>query len=158
VVGKEIPIDAAHADALRGVLTHLVRNAVAHGIEVPNARERAGKRPVGAIRLECGRDGGAITIEVEDDGAGFDAEALAAKALTLGIKAEGDLTKLAFIQGVSTAARQGELAGRGVGLSAVERDLAAIGYSVTVLSEKGKGSRVRVRSSDQDELELPTSQ
>jgi HAMP domain-containing protein len=145
VTGKEIAIDAAHSDVLRGVITHLVRNAVAHGIEPAEVRRHAGKPEIGAIRLDCRRDAASVSVSVEDDGAGFDRAAILARASALGVGAGGDATELAFIHGLSTAGGVRDLAGRGVGLAAVQAELLSIQWEATIRSEPGKGTSVLVR-------------
>jgi two-component system, chemotaxis family, sensor kinase CheA len=144
VSGKDIAIDASHSDVLRGVITHLVRNAVAHGIERPEVRRRAGKPDVGTIHVGCRRDAASVRVKVEDDGGGFDNAAILARASDLGLGADGDATELAFAHGLSTAGGVGDLAGRGVGLAAVQADLRSIQWEVTVRSDPGKGTSVAI--------------
>jgi signal transduction histidine kinase len=142
VTGKDVAIDAAHSDVLRGVITHLVRNAVAHGIERPEVRRRASKPDVGTIHVGCHRDAASVSVHVDDDGGGFDDAAIRARASELGLGGGGDATELAFVHGLSTAGGVGGLAGRGVGLAAVQADLRSIGWQVAVRSEPGKGTSV----------------
>jgi HAMP domain-containing protein/HPt (histidine-containing phosphotransfer) domain-containing protein len=146
VVGREVRVPSALARVLGGVLTHLVRNAVAHGIEIPVLRERAGKRVTGVVRLEAREGPAGPEITVEDDGAGLDLRRLEERAVALG--AQGSGADLVFTPGLSTLDTASLLAGRGVGLSAVRADLAAIGYAITVTFETGKYTRFVIRPAD----------
>lgn len=133
VEGREIRIPAALADLLGGVMTHLVRNSIAHGIELPDARVSAGKPSVGLIkaRAEYGERG--PTIIVEDDGRGFDLANIRARATDLGATGERP-EELVFVAGLSTSV-DSEIAGRGVGLDAVRTDLARVGYVIRAASD-----------------------
>ena len=146
VRGKEIPISGPHASVLRGVLTHLVRNAVAHGIEPREARRASGKAVVGKIVVECRREGGQTVIVVEDDGAGLDVAALRARGEELGLPAGTAAMDLALVPGLSTAKTVDDLAGRGMGLSAVRSDLDRIGWTLEITSEAAQGTWVSIRS------------
>jgi PAS domain S-box-containing protein len=139
VEGREVPIPPALAAVLGGVIAHLVRNAVAHGIESSNVRVENGKEPSGAIWLSAteGEDGPVIVVE--DDGGGIDLEAVRARAEALGL--DGDPTELVFHSGLSTRATSDGLAGRGVGLDAVRSYLRDAHYRVTVVSEPGRGTK-----------------
>src|SRR5208283_3395910 len=101
---------------LPGVLTHLVRNAVAHGIEAPEEREASGKPRVGTVRILGGS--GDVAVVVEDDGRGVDEDLVLARAESMHIR-RGDSKDLIFEPGLSTRARVDAMAGRGVGLDAV---------------------------------------
>jgi chemotaxis protein histidine kinase CheA len=144
VDGREVLIPNELSGALSGALQHLVRNAIAHGIELPEERARLGKPRAGRVRVTCADPGGAagITIAVEDDGRGLDLEALRAKAKELGIPtpAAGP-AELVFSQNVSTAESVSDIAGRGVGLAAVRAELAKIGWAISVQSEPSRGTR-----------------
>jgi two-component system chemotaxis sensor kinase CheA len=142
------------ARVLPGVLTHLVRNAVAHGIEPIGERRELGKPDAGVVRIVCSAgetNGKAAHVEpcpvhivVEDDGHGLDAKALEARARESG-KHVADVAELAFAEGISTATMTNELAGRGVGLPAVRSALASVGYRVEVESHPGQGARFVIR-------------
>ncbi len=125
---------------------HLVRNAVDHGIEVPEGRLEAGKCPTGTVSLRAFHRGGWLVIEVQDDGRGMDPEKLKAKAVSLGLVGPNDvLTQeqcfdLIFAPGFSTAAKVTDVSGRGVGMDVVRRNLEALGGSVQITSEMGRGS------------------
>lgn len=150
-VGWDTPMDRDLLERLRDPVMHLLRNAVDHGIEQPEARRSAGKPAAGRIVLEARSRAGGIVIEVRDDGAGIDlarvrdraaeaglvaADAPASTALTLG---------LIFEAGLSTAARVTHVSGRGIGLDVVRAQVADIGGSVDVDSEPGRGTRFLLR-------------
>lgn len=139
VEGKEVAIPPRLADVLPDVLTHLLRNALAHGIETIPERALAGKDEIGLIRITAVEGPAGPSISVEDDGRGLDEIALRKKAADAGSK-EADPTVIAFSQGLSTAT-PGTLAGHGVGLDAVRSDLARVGYTVT-LHRASPGLRV----------------
>jgi chemotaxis protein histidine kinase CheA len=125
----------------------MIRNAIAHGIEVPLERERGGKAPIGRIRIVCSTDKGHVGVVVEDDGAGIDVEGLRERALAGGGRApEVDRdVDLVFAAGVSTSKYRDELSGRGVGLIAARKELATVGYRIEVASERGRWTRFAVR-------------
>ena len=129
---------------LGGVLAHLVRNAIAHGIEIADDRERAGKPAFGSVEIRCAASQGGPVIEVSDDGAGFDMAALRAKGMELGLESEVAIV-LAFRPGVTTASPDVRaLAGQGMGLTAVQSELAALGYEIRVVATSAAGSKVRM--------------
>lgn len=149
VEGREVRVPPRLARVLPGVLTHLVRNAVAHGIETPKAREEAKKPGVGVIRAEAKEEGGAVTIVLEDDGRGLDMDRIEERAAELGVDRSeqwSDRSELVFAPGLSTSASAaGTFAGRGVGLGAVRADVERVGYRVEVKSKAGKYTRVVLR-------------
>ncbi|HEX8791541.1 MAG TPA: HAMP domain-containing protein [Polyangiaceae bacterium] len=145
VDGREVRVPAKLARVLPGVLTHLVRNAIAHGIEPPAGRIQAGKPTTGTVRVTAKPGAESPTILVEDDGRGLDYEGIRERAKELGVDVGGatrhSLTELVFVAGLSTVPGAGTLAGRGVGLGAVRDDLARVGYRIDVASEAGKSTR-----------------
>jgi len=149
VEGREVRVPPRLARVLPGALTHLVRNAVAHGIETPKVREDAKKPPVGVIRAEAVEEGGAVTIVIEDDGRGLDMDRIEERASELGLSASEqwtDKSELVFAPGLSTSSSaSGTLSGRGVGLGAVRADVERAGYRVEVKSKAGKYTRVILR-------------
>jgi len=138
VEGRERPIPAPLARVLPGVLAHLVRNAVAHGIEAPEEREAAGKPRVGTIRIAGGT--GDVVVVVEDDGRGVDEDLVRARAESMQLRL-AECKELIFEPGLSTRGSVDGLAGRGVGLDAVRIALAGVGYSVSFDRVEGKVSR-----------------
>jgi predicted ATPase/GAF domain-containing protein/HPt (histidine-containing phosphotransfer) domain-containing protein len=146
VSGREVPVPPALGRCLSGALTHLVRNAIAHGIEAPEDRASAGKDPTGLVTIACAGSPEGPVVTVEDDGRGIDTAALRARAEALGIAAPaGGELDLVFASGLSTAERADDAAGRGVGLAAVREELARAGYAVAVRSRPGRGARFMLR-------------
>ena len=142
IEGREVLVPEELAAALSGVLTHLVRNAIAHGIELPEERVRLGKAAEGHIRVLCSEGDAGLSITVEDDGRGVDVEALRAKAAELNIPVPaGGPVELVFAQSLSTADGVTDIAGRGVGLAAVRSELLKIGWEITIQSEPSRGAR-----------------
>jgi two-component system, chemotaxis family, sensor kinase CheA len=142
VEGREVRVPAALADVLPGVLTHLVRNSVAHGIETEAERHARGKNPVGTVWVSvlAGEPGPIITVE--DDGGGIDLARVEERARELGIVTNGATPEdLVFAPGVSTRETSDGLAGRGVGLDAVRAYLTEVGYRVHFVSEPGNGTK-----------------
>ncbi|HEY1188982.1 MAG TPA: chemotaxis protein CheW, partial [Gemmata sp.] len=145
-------LDKQVAEALGDPLVHLIRNAADHGIEPAERRAAGGKGDAGTITLRAGREGNAVFVEVHDDGAGIDAERVKAKALALGVVTEEQAAalvpeqalQLIFAPGLSTAAAVSDLSGRGVGMDVVKSNVAALGGTVAVYSEVGRGTRVRL--------------
>jgi len=146
--GEEVEIDLALVDRVNEALLHLVRNAVAHGIEDPATRRARGKPPVGRISLSASPAAGQVVIDVEDDGGGLDLEAIKRRAEGLGIAAAGDdreIAQLVFAAGLTTAAELSEVSGRGVGLDSVKSSIENLAGSIEVHSEKGVGTLFRFR-------------
>jgi two-component system chemotaxis sensor kinase CheA len=151
--GKETELDKTIIEAIKDPLTHLVRNAVDHGIETPEARVRAGKDPSGRLTLRAFHEGGQVNIEISDDGAGLDVARIRKKAVERGmITAESaarmqdrDIFNLIFLAGLSTAEKVTNVSGRGVGMDVVKTNIEKIGGTVDVQSAPGRGTTVRVR-------------
>jgi HAMP domain-containing protein len=141
IEGREALVPAALAERLGGVLAHLVRNAIAHGIETPAERRMRGKPELGRIVLGCEETDGGVVIHVTDDGAGFDEDALRRTARD-SLRAPG--LEVAFAPGVTTRAAPDELAGHGVGLGAVRDALLEAGYAVGLDSRRGAGARISI--------------
>lgn len=148
VVGGDVELDRRVLATLRDPLTHLVRNAVDHGIEAPATREQEGKDRRGIIRLEAVTRGGFADVSVSDDGRGIDIEALREAAAATGLAtAEGDdatSVDLIFAPSLSTAVTTTEYSGRGVGMDIVRRGAESLGGTVVVSSEQGAGTRVTI--------------
>ncbi|HVO50724.1 MAG TPA: chemotaxis protein CheA [Thermoanaerobaculia bacterium] len=148
--GGEIELDMRVIEKIRDPLTHMVRNAVDHGIEAPDVRTAAGKTPWGTLRIRAYHDAGAIVIELSDDGAGINRRLLVERARALGLVGTdeprgSEAFELVFAPGVSTAAGITELSGRGVGMDVVLRDVEALRGSIEVQSEPGRGTTFRIR-------------
>jgi two-component system chemotaxis sensor kinase CheA len=151
VEGEEVEVDTAVVEYVRDPLTHMVRNAVDHGIEAPAVRTAAGKEPIGKVLLRAFHEAGSMVIQVIDDGAGLDRARIAEKAVAMGLAAdaarlsEEDLAGLVFEPGFSTAEKVTELSGRGVGMDVVRRNVEALRGSVAIESTPGRGTAVTIR-------------
>ena len=151
--GKETELDKTIIEAIKDPMTHLVRNSVDHGIEFPAARVKAGKDPVGLLRLRAFHEGGQVNIEISDDGAGLNSERIRAKAVERGVvtaeratrMTEGEVFNLIFLPGFSTAEKVTNVSGRGVGMDVVRTNIERIGGTVDVQSAAGKGTTIRVK-------------
>jgi two-component system, chemotaxis family, sensor kinase CheA len=141
--GGETPMDKALLEVASEALGHIVRNAVVHAIEEPAVRRRSGKLVEGTVALSASAQGGEVWIDVADDGAGIDPDALLEKARTLGIETRGldNPYSLLFLPDFSTRVSADMSSGRGMGLSAVQEAVRRLGGSVEVSSEKGEGTR-----------------
>ncbi len=138
---RELMIPQKLAPVLPGVLAHLVRNAIAHGIEAPAARRQAGKHEEGRVDVLAEAIDGGIRISVEDDGAGLDAERLSSTGRGAGHAGDASPTELAFMPGISTRKTADDMAGKGMGLYATRTALREIGYDVAVQFEVGRYTR-----------------
>jgi two-component system chemotaxis sensor kinase CheA len=149
--GEDVEVDATIVEQLRDPLTHIVRNAVDHGIEFPSARRDAGKDPCGTIVLHARHERGAVVVDIRDDGQGMSKERILAKARERGLIAETDVLTdqqifaLAMAPGLSTAARVTEISGRGVGMDVVRRSIEAMRGSIEIISTEGAGTIMRLR-------------
>jgi two-component system chemotaxis sensor kinase CheA len=151
IEGGDVEVDTSVVEHIRDPLTHMVRNALDHGIEPPEVRRERGKDPVGRVTLRARHEGSSIAIEVSDDGGGIDRARVAERAQELGFLAEGsalgdeELQRLIFEPGFSTSRRVTEISGRGVGMDVVRRNVEALRGSVSVASEAGKGTTITLR-------------
>lgn len=144
--GENTEVDKTVIDKLAEPLTHMIRNAVDHGIETPEKREAAGKNPEGTIKLSAKHRSGRILIELQDDGAGINRERVRQKAIDNDlIAADANLTdeeidNLIFAPGFSTADKISDISGRGVGMDVVKRSIQALGGRISISSRPGHGS------------------
>ena len=151
--GGDTELDRTLIESIRDPLTHLVRNAIDHGIEPPVGRAARGKPQVGRLALRAFNESGQVTIEVEDDGGGIAVSAVRAKAVARGLVAADEAAALPdervlqfiFEPGFSTAAAVTSVSGRGVGMDVVKTNIEAIGGTVDIHSRPGLGTTVRVR-------------
>ncbi len=151
--GQDTELDRTIIEAVKDPLTHLVRNAVDHGIETPAVRQKAGKTPSGCVRLRAFHEGGQVNIEIGDDGAGLDVERIRAKAVERGMISAGQAARmtehevfsLIFLPGFSTAEKVTNISGRGVGMDVVRTNLEKIAGTVDLESAAGKGTTVRIK-------------
>jgi two-component system chemotaxis sensor kinase CheA len=141
-----VGLDRAIIERVRDPLVHLVRNAIDHGIELPEKRVAAGKPPGGTVRVSAAMHGASMEVVVADDGAGIDRDLLRRRAEARGLRVpeENDVATLVFAPGVSTATAVTELSGRGVGLDAVRAAVEGMRGNVTVTSAPGNGTRFRL--------------
>lgn len=147
--GKSTELDKGLIERIIDPLTHLVRNSMDHGIEMPDVREAAGKPAKGTLTLSAKHQGGNIVIEVIDDGAGLNREKLLAKARSNGLDvsdnmSDEDVWQLIFAPGFSTAEQVSDISGRGVGMDVVRRNIQSMGGHVEVLSRPGNGTTTRI--------------
>lgn len=144
IAGEEIDVDRGVIAALRDPLLHLVRNAVDHGIEPPEARQSAGKPDVGTIEIVAALEGSALHVTVRDDGGGLDFHRLREAAARRGVALPSDERELAFVPGLSSRTEVTAVSGRGVGLDAARDRVEQLGGSLTVTSTPGSGTEVQL--------------
>jgi two-component system chemotaxis sensor kinase CheA len=151
IEGEDAGVDTAVIEHIRDPLTHLIRNAVDHGIELPDVRRAAGKNPSGTITLRAFRETGTIVVQLTDDGAGLNRGKLRRQARALGLSPDPDklatqeLDRLIFEPGFSTAEQVTETSGRGVGMDIVRRNIEALHGRIEVESEEGHGVTFTIR-------------
>jgi two-component system, chemotaxis family, sensor kinase CheA len=151
--GQNTELDRTIIEAIKDPLTHLVRNSIDHGIELPTVRRQNGKESCGCLRLRAFHEGGQVNIEVMDDGAGLNPDRIRHKAIERGLitpqqagrMPERDMFNLIFLPGFSTAEKVTNVSGRGVGMDVVKTNVEKIGGTVEVQSAAGKGTTVRVK-------------
>jgi len=151
--GHDTELDRSLLEALKGPLTHLVRNSMDHGIELPADRVAAGKPAKGTLQLRAFHESGQVVVEITDDGSGIDPEKIATVAVLRGVATRDQLARmdtreilgLIFRPGFSTATEVSNISGRGVGMDVVRTNIERIGGSVDLQSEVGRGTTVRVR-------------
>ncbi len=151
--GKEVALDRSLIEGLSDPLTHLVRNAVDHGIETPAERVRAGKRSGGTLRIEARHEAGQVVVEIADDGKGIQPQKVAEAAVKKGlisaddVRGMSDQEKIAliFLPGLSTADKVTDVSGRGVGMDVVKTNLDRLGGKADIESEVGKGTTIRIK-------------
>jgi two-component system chemotaxis sensor kinase CheA len=151
--GEKTELDKTIIEAIKDPLTHLVRNSVDHGIELPAERIKAGKNRTGRLILRAFHEGGQVNIEISDDGAGLNAERIRQKAVERGVigaepaarMTEREIYNLIFLPGFSTAEKVTNVSGRGVGMDVVKTNVERIGGNVDVQSTRGQGTTVRVK-------------
>ena len=151
--GNETELDRTIIEAIKDPLTHIVRNAIDHGIETPEIRGNAGKPEQGMLVLRAFHEGGQVNIEIMDDGRGIDVPRVKEKAVQRGLitseqaarLSDREVTNLIFLPGFSTAEKVTNVSGRGVGMDVVKTNIEKIGGSVDVLSEAGSGSTIKIK-------------
>ncbi|MCE5301208.1 MAG: chemotaxis protein CheW, partial [Spirochaetia bacterium] len=149
IVGGDIEIDRTVLEEINEPILHLVRNSVAHGIEMPDVRERAGKNPKGVLRLSARRDRNSVIMEVSDDGRGIDTAKVRKKAIEKNIMplekinslSEDELVAIISLPGFSTADKVDSISGRGVGVDVVKTKVEAFGGSFKMENYPGEGMK-----------------
>jgi two-component system chemotaxis sensor kinase CheA len=152
VEGQEIELDRSLLDEIGDPVVHLLRNAIDHGLEMPDERVKAGKSPAGRLSLTAARDRSAVVIRVTDDGKGIDRDRVLARAVEMGLIESGkqeltddEVVRLIARPGFSTARQVTDLSGRGVGIDAVHTRVRSVGGTVDIRSTKGHGTAITVR-------------
>lgn len=151
VEGEDVEVDTAVIEHIRDPLTHMVRNALDHGIEPADVRRARGKPSIGTVVLRAFHEAGSMVIQVSDDGAGLDRARIAARAVVLGLVADAErvtdeeAARLVFEAGFSTAESVTDLSGRGVGMDVVRRNVEALRGSVAIRSAPGAGTEITIR-------------
>jgi len=150
MLGEDTELDKSVIEKIADPLTHLVRNAIDHGIETADRRVAAGKPPAGRLTVRAAHQGGSIVITVTDDGAGLNRERILAKARQLGLDggdtwADEEIWQLIFTPGFSTAAEVTDVSGRGVGMDVVWQNVHALGGKVEMSSMAGRGTSMTIR-------------
>ncbi|MFV3406080.1 chemotaxis protein CheA [Pseudomonas sp. NY15463] len=153
LVGEETDLDKNLVEALADPLVHLVRNAVDHGVEMPEEREASGKARTGRVVLSAEQEGDHILLSISDDGKGMDPSVLRAKAVEKGLMdkdaadrlSESDCYNLIFAPGFSTKTEISDVSGRGVGMDVVKTKISQLNGSINIFSAKGQGSKIVIK-------------
>jgi two-component system chemotaxis sensor kinase CheA len=153
VSGQDTDLDKGILDSIAEPLTHLVRNAISHGIESPEERKRAGKQAQGTVKLNAYHQGNQVILEITDDGRGIDSQKIRAKAIEMGLSSPEDAAKMSeqetlnfiFRPGFSTAEQVTEVSGRGVGMDVVQSVLHRLKASISVETRLGQGTTFRLK-------------
>lgn len=148
--GEHTELDKGVIEKLTDPLTHIVRNSIDHGIELPAERLAAGKPAMGTVRMSAFHQGGRIVVEISDDGKGLSRERILAKAKEQGMPVSDDMPdsevwQLIFMPGFSTAEAVTDLSGRGVGMDVVRRNITSIGGRIDINSVAGQGTHIAIR-------------
>jgi two-component system chemotaxis sensor kinase CheA len=151
--GRDTELDKTILEAVKDPLTHLVRNSVDHGVEIPSVRLAAGKPAEGVLLLRAFHEGGQVNIEITDDGAGIDPARLRDKAVSQGMMTreaadllgDRETLNLIFTAGFSTADAVTNVSGRGVGMDVVKTNIEKIGGAIDIVSVLGQGTTVRIK-------------
>jgi two-component system, chemotaxis family, sensor kinase CheA len=151
IAGADVEVDTRILENLKDPLLHMIRNAIDHGIEIPEVRHSKGKNPCGLLTLTALHSAGNILIQLSDDGAGFNRQRILAKARALNLLPEGErisdqeLLNLVFTAGFSTADEVTDLSGRGVGMDVVRRNIDLLHGNIEISSTEGQGTTLCIR-------------
>jgi two-component system chemotaxis sensor kinase CheA len=151
--GKETELDKTLVEAIKDPLTHIIRNSVDHGIELPDVRLSNGKSPDGKVVMKAFHEGGNVIIEIADDGAGLNYDRIRAKVLEKGLATPEQLSRLSeqeigrfiFAPGFSTAEKVTNISGRGVGMDVVRSNIEKIGGTVDIFSKLREGTTIKIK-------------
>lgn len=151
--GSQTELDRTIIEAIRDPLTHLVRNAVDHGIELPEVRQALGKPAEGLLRLRAFHEGGQVNIEITDDGAGLNRDKICQTAIRNGLLSadqaqrlsDREIAQLIFAPGFSTASAVSDVSGRGVGMDVVKTNIEKVGGTLDVQSQIGRGTKFKLK-------------
>ena len=151
--GEDVELDKTVVESISDPLTHLIRNSVDHGIEMPEERRKAGKSRTASVKLNAYREAGKVVIEIADDGRGINLEAVKRKALENGLfdqtqldsMSQTEIVNIIFLPGFSTAAKVTDISGRGVGMDVVRTNLTKLGGVIDIDTHPGLGSTFRVK-------------
>ena len=151
--GNETELDRTIIEAIKDPLTHIIRNAIDHGIEMPDARRGSGKPDEGMLIMRAFHEGGQVNIEIMDDGRGINVSKVKEKALQRALVTPDQIARMSdreafnliFLPGFSTAEKVTNLSGRGVGMDVVKTNIEKIGGSVDILSEAGAGTTIKIK-------------
>ena len=151
--GAETELERTLLESIKDPLTHLVRNAIDHGLETPAVRQAAGKSAEGQLKLRALHEGGQVIIQVSDDGSGIDREKVLRKAVQKSLIGSDDAARLSdrevfallFLPGFSTSDQVTNLSGRGVGMDVVKRNIERVGGAVDVQSVPGRSTNIRIK-------------
>ena len=151
--GKETELDKTLIEAIKDPLTHIVRNAIDHGLESPEDRKVAGKDEMGTLLLRAYHEGGQVNIEISDDGGGIDPTRILQKAMKRGLitteqssrMSDREILNLIFMPGFSTAEKVTNISGRGVGMDVVRSNIEKIGGTVDISSSVGMGTMLKIK-------------
>nr|MBF0223494.1 chemotaxis protein CheW [Desulfobulbaceae bacterium] len=153
IEGEEVELDKTIIESIGDPLTHLVRNSVDHGVELPVDRVAAGKQETGTLRITAYHEGGQVMIAIEDDGAGINIGRVKEKVLSMGLydaatletMSDKEIAKLIFLPGMSTAKVVSDVSGRGVGMDVVNTNISKVGGIVDIDTTPGKGSLITIK-------------
>ena len=151
--GGEVELDREMIEMVRDPLTHIIRNAIDHGLEGPGERIKTGKREIGLLKFSARQAGNQITLAISDDGRGINVQRLAEKAVAAGIYSEAEITKMSdrrkqhliFEPGLSTADAVSSVSGRGVGMDVVRANIERVGGSIDVTTKSGEGTTFHLK-------------
>jgi chemosensory pili system protein ChpA (sensor histidine kinase/response regulator) len=150
LLGGTIEMDRSMLDRMTPAFEHLLRNCVAHGIEMPQDRIKAGKEPIGLITVDLRHEGNDVSVDFSDDGAGLDLQRIRDKALSLGLVtsdqslADKEVSELIFMPGFTTAVQVTELAGRGIGMDVVRSEVNSLGGRIETTTVAGQGTHFKL--------------